>query len=387
MTYPFPSEVPTDDTWSAHAGVPLLRTLAAAVIQLADTTGLHAFRLPYPAEAQRALDRTVLSCLLRGADPPHSMAGLLDWCHERPILDWPIDLPPDAAGPEDRLIDPDTGEPTDLCHDWWTHDRDNAAAHYDREIVHSAQRLCREQEDPDAYAAFRELLVTRPVLTSAESFEISTDLYLEPVRALLDRCYQPVPLGYGRNGEFATCARCRTLLSPTVDDDWKCERDRCRRQGPASVGRRFQEEEASGLITLVRPLRQFVTSPGQAEITLRDMLRRLRLKVEMWPGYDAYDLRVTFPDGLVWAIDVKDWAHPGLLGRSAQPVRPDPPYDEAFWVVPQYRVRERGDYLEVFVRNRPPGAENLRLLTDVQIRDNARARLRSTSKGKNEGHA
>ena len=38
----------------------------------------------------------------------------------------------------------------------------------------------------------------------------------------------------------------------------------------------------------------------------------------MWPQFDAYDLRIPFPDGTAWAIDVKDWANPSLLGR------PDP---------------------------------------------------------------
>lgn len=109
---------------------------------------------------------------------------------------------------------------------------------------------------------------------------------------------------------------------------------------------------------------------------LERKLRRLGLAVEMWPGYDAYDLRVTFPDDHIWAIDVKDWTHPGFLGRAADTVRPEPPYDEACWAVPHFRVRERGDYLETFARERPAHAAGLRLLTDAQVVEAARKRLR-----------
>jgi hypothetical protein len=105
-------------------------------------------------------------------------------------------------------------------------------------------------------------------------------------------------------------------------------------------------------------------------------LRGLGLEVEMWPGFDAYDLRVVFPDRYVWAIDVKDWAHPGLLGRAAEAVRPEPDYDEACWVVPQFRVDARHDYLKVYERERGDRASGLRLLTDKQLTDAAAARMR-----------
>ncbi|MFD8550022.1 hypothetical protein ACFV08_00120 [Streptomyces fradiae] len=95
----------------------------------------------------------------------------------------------------------------------------------------------------------------------------------------------------------------------------------------------------------------------------------------MWPGFDAYDLRITFPDGHVWAVDVKDWAHPAFLGRAATAVRPEPPYDEACWVVPEFRVRARRDYLAMYAKERGAGAGGLRLLTDDQLKRAARLRL------------
>lgn len=362
--------------WTDHPDVRLVHTLAGAVIQLADLGSLASFALPYPAEAQRALDGTVLACLVRGVEEiPHSLPELLFWCHSRPLEDWPLDLPPDAFGPGDYLVDPEALVPTQLCHEWWIRARDAGAAQFDRDVIHTAMRLCREASSPESYTAFRRLLVERPVLTGVERFEVDTDMFLAPVQELVDQCYAPAPVSYERKGSYTTCGRCLTLLTPIPDDDWWCERDRCRRRGLPPQGRVFAADEAVGLMQLRRPLRQFVTSPGRAEVELEARLLALGVSVRLWPGFDAYDLHVTFPDGHVWAIDVKDWKHPGLLGRAAKPVPPEPPYHEACWVVPQEQVDAHRDYLDTYRRNRPAAAEGLPLLTDDRVVELCEARL------------
>jgi hypothetical protein len=140
------------------------------------------------------------------------------------------------------------------------------------------------------------------------------------------------------------------------------------------VGHRITRDEAGELLQLERPLRQFVTAPGQAETELETQLSALGLRVRMWPAYDAYDLHITFPDGWVWAVDVKDWAHPAFLGRAARPVPQEPPYNEAFWVVPQSRADDRPGYVASYERNRPAAARGLELLTDTALIERARAR-------------
>lgn len=372
---------PSAGEWAAHAGVPLIRTLATALLKLEAEKDLDAFTLPYPAEAQRALDRTALACLLKGATPPASLTELILWCRDWPLADWPIDLPPDAVGHEDRLLDPVSGRPTELCHEWAERTGDPAAGFRDRQIIHTALRLCREHGEEDAYTAFRRLLVHQPVLTGAESFQVLNDMILEPVHELIQRVYLEVPDSYLRDGEYVCCARCLTLLTPMRGDEWWCERDRCRRQGPPPVGRRLRREDAGEVVQLERPLRQFVTGPGRAEADLEAALSDLGLSVRMWPGYDAYDLLIIFPDGHRWAVDVKDWAHPVLLGRSARPVPPEPLYDEAFWVVPADRVAARPGYISAFERNRPQSARDLALITDTELVRRATARLRGTAGG------
>lgn len=373
---------PHASDWAAHSGVALMRTLASALTSLEAADGLHSFTLPYPAEAQRALDGTVLACLERGARPPASLPDLVSWCRERPVADWPVDLPDDAVGPDDLLLDPLSSRPTELCHEWADKSPYSALDQRDGEVVRAALRLCREYDEEDAYTEFRRLLVNRPVLTSADAFSLSVDHVLDPVKELVKRIYQTVPDSYLRGDTYATCGSCLTLLTPLREGGWWCERDRCRRQGAPPVGRLIDRREAGELLQLERPLRQFVTGPGRAEAELETALVRLGLRVRMWPAYDAYDLHITFPDGWVWAVDVKDWAHPAFLGRSARPVPQEPRYDEAFWVVPRSRVSDHAGYLATYERNRPPQARALPLLTDSTLISRAHARLAGLEGGR-----
>ncbi|WP_328671972.1 restriction endonuclease-related protein [Streptomyces sp. NBC_00328] len=363
--------------WLSNPDVMLLRDVATAVLHLAAVDHLDSFALPYPPAAQRALDALVLQCLRNGAKPPAGIPEMMRWARARPLGSWPLDgLPDSLFDTTDRLIDKDSGEPAQLCHELAVRGYgDSTGRQYDQLVIDEAFRACRALSSPESYTAFRRLLVTRPVLTEEEWAEVSTDLYLDPVRHVIKEIYAPVPPHFRRAGAYLCCHRCLTLLHPVSDTEWWCERDQCRHQGPAPHGRELVVAVSGELRQLRKPLRQFVTGPGRAEVSLDRELRALGLTVEMWPGFDAYDLRITFPDGHVWAVDVKDWAHPAFLGRAATVVRAEPPYDEACWVVPGFRVRARRDYLDVYAKERGAGAGGLRLLTDDQLMRAARLRL------------
>jgi len=334
-----------------HNGMTLLRTVATAVLDLSDVPNPGTFTLPYPAEAQRALDRTVLACLLRGAEPPRGVPDLLVWCREIPVVDWPLDLPEDLAAPSEYLIDPHGLEPTQLCYEWAISRRDSAAEQVEREMVFTAIEQCRAARMPEAYAAFRRLLIEHPVLTREEAAATGLEPAFLPVADLLPHIYLPAPAGWARDGVLYSCGRCKTLLVPTRDDGWWCENDRCRRTGPAPVGKTYHEDDGGGVLTLTRPLRLFVTAPGRAELRLERKLRSLRLRPQMWPEYDAYDLHVPLPGGQEWAVDVKDWASPALLGRQIRPLPEDPRHDRAFIVVPDHRLSRRPGYLDIVAKN------------------------------------
>ncbi len=349
----------------------LLRTIAGGVVQLSEIPAPGAFCLPYPADAQRALDRVALACLLRGDPPPRSLPDLIAWCAQRPVSEWPLRLSPDDAAPGDRLVELHTRTPTQLCYEWALRVFDTGTELYERHMMLGAMNLCRGADVPESYTAFRRLLIEHPVLTRGELALLHGDPDLLPVIDLIGEAYRPAPAGSAIDRSFAACSRCRCLLVPAGTDGWWCEQDRCRGEGPAKPGTRYAADQ--DVLQLARPLRIFVTGPGRAEIELERKLAALRLPVEMWPGYDAYDLRVHLPDGSVWAVDVKDRASPALLGMDAAPLPTVPPHDAAFLVVPHYRFRDRRDYRTVFSHHCSPEAVRaVTLCTDRELVRRAR---------------
>lgn len=256
--------------WLSNPDVVLLRDIATAVVHLAGVDQLDSFTLPYPASAQRALDALVLQCLRNGSRPPAGVPEMIRWARARPLGSWPLDrLPTDLFGAGDRLIDEESGEPAQLCHELAVDGYGSSTGRqYDRLVIQEALRACRAMSSPESYTAFRRLLVTQPVLTTDDWMEVSTDLHLDPVRFLIEEIYAPVPLGYRRDGSYLCCHRCLTLLTPLSGKEWWCERDQCRHRGTPPPGRRLVASEVGELRQLRKPLRQFVTGPGQAESSL-----------------------------------------------------------------------------------------------------------------------
>src|SRR5204863_4264709 len=87
------------------------------------------------------------------------------------------------------------------------------------------------------------------------------------------------------------------------------------------------------------------------EVDLAEKLKNIGALVELWPAIDAYDVRVTFPTGYVWALDLKDWENPYLLANYIDcrgPFPEAPRWDLAFYVFPDHRSRMRARYGAAF---------------------------------------
>jgi hypothetical protein len=303
------------------------------------------FRLPYPASAQRAVDLLAARALRRGGDAPTSVPDLVRRCRDIPLAQWDLDLAAWRLADTDLLVDPVTITPSQLCYEWAVDAPDATADLIENDLLQEVISTCRERGLPSSYVAFRRLLIEQPILDQPSWLKVTLDPRLDPLLDLVKASYHPMPAAYVRDEIVLPCGRCRCPLSPTLDGGWACELDRCRWEGP-QLGQPIPT--GHDLHVLSRPLRVFITGPGRAEIELEAALKRLRLQVEMWPNIDTYDLRVSFPSGQIWAVDVKDRASPSILGRTAAALRANPPYSRAFYVVPDYRREQREDYGRVF---------------------------------------
>jgi hypothetical protein len=320
----------------------LVAGIAAAVIALAHREVPE--KVAYDDVVQRAYNHIVLRTLsVEGHRIPGSVPEMIDIIADRPVSEW---LP--GSESQAVLLHGDSRSPTQECAELIVGNRrDPMGEKSENEVIGQVLDACREAGSPESYVAFRRLLITRPTMTYAEQVSECSDVDLVPVAPLLSRCYGPASARLRRNGQYAECGRCHCLLRPVGRDEWRCDLDRCR-TSRTTIQRILDAATPGGVFHLQLPLRTFVTGPGLFEIDLEGELLRRGLEVDMWPRYDAYDLLVTFPDWTRWAVDVKDYANPGVLARTFRAIPTDPPRDRAFLVVPDYRRTGDKQYLERF---------------------------------------
>ncbi|MET8037757.1 hypothetical protein [Streptomyces sp. NPDC005345] len=100
---------------------------------------------------------------------------------------------------------------------------------------------------------------------------------------------------------------------------------------------------AEGHKALARGIWRYTTVPGLPELALYDQLKERGLKVDLWPGLDAYDLLVEVAPKrrkkLSFKVDVKDYTSVTTLAKLIHAQEGDK--GGAKWlVVPDYRARQ-----------------------------------------------
>jgi len=300
-------------------------------------------KLPYPKSLQLGLDKLIVACLRQGTTPPQGIPDLLRWCRDKPIAEWTLKLSEYAFCAGDRLLDEYTPTITTICEDWAC-----ASPNVEYELTENKFFLdilstCKNADAQETYVAFRRLLISHPVLTELELQQHNIDPNLVLLAEQMQVAYQEAPIAYCINGLFHCCSSCGSLL---LGGTLICENNHCRVTGKYKSGREIKETE--GVRCLKRGIKRFIAVPGLAELRLEKKLQKLGVQVELWPNFDSYDLRIVFPDGEAWAVDVKYWANPFLLARNVKPIPNDPPWTQAYFVFPNERKKQRSDYVRAF---------------------------------------
>lgn len=362
----------------------LLAGMASAVFRLGEVEAPS--ERTYDDVVLRSYNLLVLSMLDHGIEPPPSVPHMIDLIAGRPAHTW---LP--GSDSEAVLVHADTRSATQECLELMLPNAaDPFTEKFENGIIRRVFDACRMARSPESYVAFRRLLVEHPVLTRAELTEASGELDLLPVAEILPECYAPAPGHLVRDGHVKECGRCHCLMLPMGKHGWQCGMDRCYASGgDADDGRELHTR--LDIFQLQFPLRTFITGPGMFEVELEHDLLDRGLQVQMWPEYDAFDLLVTFASGLRWAVDVKDYANPAVLGRRFAGIPPSPPRDRAFLVVPDYRFKADKAYEERYLHAREKSLRNgkilptpvRRFLAEVDRQQAAeKAQSPNTSKGK-----
>lgn len=325
-------------------GLPTLEQISAGLTQISQRQG----RLyPYPLDLQLGYDKVVLVFLLadKSRSAPASVPEFYqDWC-ERPFEEWGVEVDEELDGSDTLLF---FGEPTELTIELAEAFGGSTLSQEQSRIATILLQRCQAHlQGAQIYTKFRRFIVEHPVLSDRELLEAKGDFGLGiGLSDLLEECYEIAPLCYQLEGNFYACPYCHALSA--VDSRGQAiANPNCNR---CPSGRRLKKKVklSSDSLKLKRGIERFWFYPGRAEIRLYDKLTELGLQVELYPERDRYDLRVTFPDGKVWALDLKDYFNPYLLVKRLgdEPIPKDPPWDEAYIVIPNERKKERPAYLK-----------------------------------------
>lgn len=247
--------------------------------------------------------------------------------------------------------------------------RSELQSEIEQEMVYIYLRKPGEQR---TYEAGRRALIEHPYYPAEDLCDL-------PIPVSVGEYYQPVPYGSLYRGWWFPCPICRWPMRVTAGADRHVRRVQCWHQphtdmgaiylidstlkerapelipdhtvespeGPASVlhpdtGTIPIALPAEGYRALVRGVWRYTTIPGIPEIALYHALKARGLRVELWPGLDAYDLRVVIGQNSserVYAVDVKDFTSARALGELIHAQEGDA--GGADWlVVPDHRAAQ-----------------------------------------------
>ena len=322
--------------------LPILEQISAGLIKVVGRQG----RLyPYPQDLQLGYDKVVLAFLLGGKpeDAPASLPEFYQQC-EQSFEEWGVELDEEIDISDSLLF---LGEPTELAIELAEAFGGSVISQSQSKIASALLEHCRSHpQGAQIYTKFRRFIVENPVLSNQKLVEAKGYFGLGVgLSDLLEECYELAPSCYELEGNFYACPYCHALTS--VNRKQAIANPSCNRCPP---GRRLKRKVKlpSDTLKLKRGIERFWFYPGRAEIRLYQKLIDLGLEVELYPCCDRYDLRVTFPDGEVWAIDLKDYFNPYLLVKRLgdEPIPSDPPWDVAYIVIPNERKKDRPAYLK-----------------------------------------
>ncbi|MGK7942598.1 MAG: hypothetical protein AB4062_21055 [Crocosphaera sp.] len=176
------------------------------------------------------------------------------------------------------------------------------------------------------YTIFRRFIAENPFADERDkAFLLDKYPEIEEVKDLLEEAYQDTPQ---QSDDLPLCKKCGGYLDCAAKGIEGC----CE----PLYGEVRKAPLIDTVICLIRP--------SLIELRLEEKIKEMGLEVELWPELDKADLKVTFSDGKIWAIDAKDWVSATKLARRLnEDGIPNIGQSKSFFVVPDYRLKKLQD--------------------------------------------
>lgn len=299
----------------------------------------------YPAALELGVNKLTVACLTAGV--PQQIQGVPNFIStwaQIPIKDWDIEIDCPEEWREQKLIEDQkssgfcietAGEYFDEC------------GNFQQQVI--TEVMLKAAHNHELYTSFRCYLIEHPVINRGK-LEVDSVIDFKPVKDILRNSYEKPPESYNKDGIFYCCGYCGGLMYLTKDEKLNCENKHCAKYKKDSIP--FQADEDDEVLWLKKDLRYFIHRPGKVELRLGEKLKRLGLEeVKLYPELDKYDLHLVFPDGTVWAVDVKFWESAYNLAKKVDKPIPrlkNQPYNESFFVFPDEIQSYGQEYLQEF---------------------------------------
>ena len=327
----------------------MLAELSCGMAELLDQeTDGHSRQL-YPQALRVGLSR-LAACMIRaGTEPVHSIPDAIE-VMQKPVGTWNVSpAPPEILRDLVLMEDEALGWDAEEC----IVSNPDVAGELTQRIMLRVIENCRGRGDQDGYVKFRRFVIEHPVATQIELIEALEAVSDDSLRSLLNEAYEEVPGYTTSGGAVQTCKRCGwTAASNVTTQEGRCANRRCRQLDGVQAGQYPDRHPMSPGLRRVRAgLARYTTQPGGLELSLYRSLSKLKdLKVELWPGFDAFDIGIEFPDGDLWAVDCKDSGRPGFLATrlSREEFPQQDSWRRAFYVFPYYRRELTPQYGRIF---------------------------------------
>lgn len=290
------------------------------------------YALPYPPDAQLALDRIVLACLREGRDSPVvGVPHLMQLCAS-PFGKWPIEISQDCGGPDAVMVNPHTRQPSRTCVEWAVSGPHSGSGKTTNSVL-----LRLAMDNHSVWAAYRDFLIEHPVI----------DLDTGPgflTRPEMKQIWQQVQTLYVNLRPELRCPSCGLFASKGGDGAGWCESESCD-AFPSEQGRADKDVKA-----LPREIRLSQVPAGRAELALRALLVPAGAEVRMVPEPFVHAV-VSLPSGVTWALVVRVDTQPVLLAEAVRSWGVLAGMDRMVVAVPEAVMRRRTDYTAIFDRH------------------------------------
>jgi hypothetical protein len=283
-----------------------LRYLATGVVQW-EKLELEK-RSQVPEALRIGMSRMYLASLLQEEQAPENLPQFFDWA-ETSLTSWKLAQEIKYLSPEISVIE--DGVVSDFAREWQVSGND-VVAQVQESVLKDVLEYCRGHQLEDAYRAFRSLIITKPTLHYSEYRQQLRLPELQPLRELLTRLEIYVDMDkLAEDKAYHLCPRCKYVQRQRPDGTYTCRNPWCERLCATSNLQPLApipKEKAEEWKVVTPGVHLYGTLPGIWEIQLKEELKKLGLRVTLWPFIDEFDLLVEFPRKVRWAIDLKDWA-------------------------------------------------------------------------------